>query len=312
MLNRRFTRFAWIFVSYLLFVILFGAWVRISGSGNGCGSHWPTCQGAIVPPAPETKTVIEFTHRLTSGLSGLLGIALVVWARRIGGRVFRASLATLFFLLIEAFIGAVLVKKELVAGDASASRAVVIALHLANTLVLMACASATAWWSAPVARPRALASRSLVFAGLIALIVTNMTGAVTALGDTLFPSQPALSGDLLAKVQSDLSAGHHFLVRLRIVHPVIAIITAMLTGAVFYYLNRTAPGPLPRAGLVLISVQVLAGVLNVMLAAPAWMQILHLLIAQVLWIVTFLAGEAHLWSEQRGATGAVPSPARSV
>jgi heme A synthase len=297
MSNLRFTRFAWFFVGYLLFVILFGAWVRISGSGNGCGSHWPTCRGEIVPPAPEAKTIIEFSHRLTSGLSGIFGIVLVLWARRINRPVFRAALATMFFLLVEAFIGAVLVKKELVAGDASASRAVVIALHLANTLILMAFASATARWSSPASTRTGTISRTLVVAGLVALILTNMTGAVTALGDTLFPTQPALDGSLLAKVQEDLSPGQHFLVRLRIVHPIIAICAAMFATAIFLYMNRVAPSPLARFGLMIVGVQVVAGFVNVLLAAPAWMQLLHLLIGQVLWIVTFLASEPHLWDE---------------
>ena len=97
-MNRRpFARFAWFFVAYLVAVILFGAWVRISGSGNGCGSHWPACNGALVPPAPAEKTLIEYTHRLMSGLSVLFALTLVVWARRRGRPVFRAALLALFF-----------------------------------------------------------------------------------------------------------------------------------------------------------------------------------------------------------------------
>ncbi len=285
----RFQRFAWAFLAYLLVVILFGAWVRISGSGDGCGSHWPTCHGEVLPPAPETKTVIEFTHRLTSGLCGLFGLLLVGWARRISRPVFLASLATLFFLLVEAFIGAVLVKKQLVAGDASVSRAVVIALHLTNTMLLTASAATAAWWAAPGGSRRRLpAPQGLLAAALAMLVLTNMSGAVTALGDTLFPIQPAFGGDLLAKVRSDLSASHHFLVRLRILHPVIAVAAAALVLGVFGRLLRSDRRPLFRWGASLVAAEVVLGVGNVWLAAPGWMQILHLLAAQALWIAVWL------------------------
>ena len=81
------TRYAWAFVLYLIGVILFGAWVRITGSGAGCGSHWPTCHGELIPMAPATETIIEYTHRLTSGLCGPLALLLVgwVWNGTVGG-----------------------------------------------------------------------------------------------------------------------------------------------------------------------------------------------------------------------------------
>jgi heme A synthase len=203
--------------------------------------------------------------------------------------VFLASLATLFFLLVEAFIGAVLVKKQLVAGDASVSRAVVIALHLTNTMLLTASAATTAWWAMPGGNRRRLpAPHGLLAAALAALVLTNMSGAVTALGDTLFPIQPAFGGDLLAKVRSDLSASHHFLVRLRILHPVIALAAAALVLGVFWRLLRSDSRPLFRWGASLVAAEIVLGVLNVWLAAPGWMQILHLLAAQALWIAVWL------------------------
>jgi heme a synthase len=296
MLNNRFARFAWFFVGYLIVVILFGAWVRISGAGNGCGSHWPTCNGDVIPQAPSTKTIIEYSHRLTSGLCGIFALVLVFWSRRVGRSVFCASLVTFFFLLVESFIGAVLVKKELVAGDASASRAVVVSLHLANTMLLMASAATVAWWSSrnvPAGRPRF--AKPLIVAVLVALVLANMSGAVTALGDTLFPTRPALDGSLLAKVQADVSPTQHFLVRLRMVHPVVASAAAALLAALFLGLLRgitpaqRTHARLFRLGLIVISGQVVLGVINVALAAPAWMQIVHLLSAQIVWIVAWVA-----------------------
>ncbi|MDR3719363.1 MAG: COX15/CtaA family protein, partial [Bryobacteraceae bacterium] len=145
MRNRRFAALAWFFVAYLMGVILFGAWVRITGSGNGCGSHWPACNGDIIPQAPAAKTIIEYTHRLMSGLCGIIALVLVVWARRVSRPVFRASLLTLFFLIVESLLGALLVKRHLVVDDVSVARAYTVALHLANTLLLSASAALLAW-----------------------------------------------------------------------------------------------------------------------------------------------------------------------
>lgn len=283
----RFHRFAWFFLCYLIAVILFGAWVRISGSGNGCGNHWPTCHGEIVPQAPASKTIIEFTHRVTSGLCGIFALILIVWARRVSPRVFRVSLAVMFFVLVEAFVGAVLVKKELVAGDASVARAIVIALHLGNTLLLTASAATAAWWSTPREREaRGGLPRSMIIAALVCLVITSMAGAVTALGDTIFPTRATLDSSLFAKVRDDLSAGQHFLVRLRLIHPLVAMGSATLLAVVFFWSRGAAT--VAKFGLLTLTLQVLIGVLNIALAAPGWMQIAHLLTAQVLWILTWL------------------------
>ena len=230
-------KFAWIFVGYLVLVILFGAWVRIAGAGAGCGNHWPTCQGLVVPVAPSAKTMIEFTHRVTSGLSGLFGIALLVWAWRTGSKALPWAIGMVVFLVLEGFIGAVLVKKELVENNASASRAIVISLHLANTMLLMLCAVGTAV-RAGLQESWKLRTTGLIWVAMGALVLTNMTGAVTALGDTLFPTQPAMGPELLAKIREDLGAGQHFLVRLRMIHPVVAGLTAMLVFGVMSYLQR--------------------------------------------------------------------------
>jgi heme A synthase len=291
MANRRFHRFAWFFVAYMVGVILFGAWVRITGSGAGCGSHWPACHGEIIPQSPGTQTMIEYTHRVTSGLCGILGLVLVVWARRVSRRVFRAALAAMFFLVVESLIGAVLVKKELVAGDASASRAVVIGLHLTNTMVLVACAATVAWWSGGGAGLRLRgAGRALLAAAIAALLFTNVSGAITALGDTLFPAEPALGPSIFAKVREDLSASQHFLVRLRLIHPAAAVLAAVLLAAMYRRMagGGAGAGRLLRIAQISVLAQVALGVINIVLAAPGWMQIVHLLAAQVVWIALWL------------------------
>ena len=317
--RRTFARFAWFFVAYLVAVILFGAWVRITGSGNGCGSHWPACNGAIIPPAPETKTLIEYTHRLMSGLSLIFAVTLVIWARRVGRDVFRAALVALSFLIIEALLGAVLVKAHLVVDDASVARALVVALHLANTLLLTASAALVAWRagslesvpggmagteaaprSAPnegFARGRAArlpASPVLLGLALVALMLTCMSGAVTALGDTVFPTQPALDASLMTAIRADASPGQHFLVRLRVLHPLVAVVSAMLVAGILLrtVTGRTMTEPvltrLAALGFAAVVLQTGLGFVNVLLAAPGWMQILHLLMAQTVWISTWL------------------------
>jgi len=233
-------KFAWAFVGYLIFVILFGAWVRISGSGAGCGNHWPTCQGVVLPVEPSVKTIIEFTHRITSGLSGIVGLWILLWAWRKKSAALGWAAGLFFFLLVEGFIGAVLVKKELVADDASLSRAIVISLHLVNTMLLMLCAVGTAI-RLGAERYRDRSSSTLLYAAMAALVVTNATGAITALGDTLFPVQPAMGPELLAKIKDELSPSHHFLVRMRILHPVIAGIAATFVFAEFVSAARGEP-----------------------------------------------------------------------
>lgn len=296
MQSRTFSRFAWTFVAYLVFVILFGAWVRITHSGAGCGSHWPTCHGEVIPFEPSVETMIEYTHRLTSGFLGILGLVFVGWAAKLRSRrILVAAVVTLVLIVFEALIGAGLVLKELVADDDSVARAVVIAIHLANTLLLTASASLVAWWSthpAPLDFKSDRRMLALCLVGLVAIVVTSMTGAVTALGDTLFPVDPTLGTGLVERVRDDLSAANHFLVRLRIVHPIVASVSALFLLVATYLMRyRAAGGDAARwatALFVLVLVQVGAGMANIALAAPGWLQIVHLLLAQAVWIAAVL------------------------
>ena len=74
MAGSRYARYAWFVLAFNLLVILLGTVVRATRSGDGCGSHWPVCNGELIPVAPALKTVIEYTHRLTSGLDRLLSL----------------------------------------------------------------------------------------------------------------------------------------------------------------------------------------------------------------------------------------------
>ena len=287
----RFARFAWGFVAYLTAVILFGAWVRISHSGAGCGSHWPACNGEIVPVEPSAAALIEYTHRLTSGLCGILGIVLLVWAQRAFGKgpVTAAAGLTLLFIVFEGAIGAGLVLGGLTADDASAARAAAIALHLVNTLFLTASAALCAYWArAPEAGRRVFAERAPAFAlGMAAFVLTAACGAVTALGDTLFTSAEVID------------AGH-FLVRLRIVHPFVAVAAA---GYLLWLLAPQAPADRwAKAAMHTAGAQVGLGFLNIALSAPAWLQLVHLLAANVLWVCLVIAAGSRTGNRQPAET----------
>jgi heme A synthase len=299
----KFTAFAWAFVGYLILVILFGAWVRITHSGAGCGEHWPTCHGEVIPFAPTTETMIEYTHRLSSGLLGILGLVLVGWAwvrYNAKHRVFWATVVTLAFIVLEALIGAGIVLAELVTDDDSVARAVVISIHLVNTLTLAGAASLTAWWSSGAELPNLRAKGALKWLlglGGLALIVTSMSGAVTALGDTLFPVDSTLGQGVFDRLSGDLSATNHFLVRLRIIHPIVAVLSSVFL-IVLTTIVRTSEvsETTRRAALVLLGavcVQIGIGVVNIYLGAPGWMQLVHLGLAQLVWVALLItANEA--------------------
>ena len=187
MKTSRFAVFAWCVLAYNLAVILWGAFVRATGSGAGCGNHWPLCNGVVVPLAPQTATLIEFGHRLTSGLSLVLVVVLAVWGFRSyhkGSPVRIGVSASFFFVLAEALIGAGLFLFHLVTDNASVARTVSMALHLINTFLLLAALSLTAWWASGGARIR-LRGQGIAIWGwglaMVGALVLGMSGAITAL-----------------------------------------------------------------------------------------------------------------------------------
>ena len=123
--NQRFTVYAWAVLAYNLIVIMWGAFVRATGSGAGCGSHWPLCNGVVIPRAPTTETMIEFSHRISSGLALVSVVVLLIWAYRSypsGGSVRRGAAWSMFFMVLEALVGAGLVLFEYVAANVSVAR----------------------------------------------------------------------------------------------------------------------------------------------------------------------------------------------
>ena len=287
-------RFAWFVLAYNVAVIAWGAYVRATGSGAGCGSHWPLCNGEVVPRSPSLATLIEFSHRVTSGLALLAVVALLIWvwrACRPGHPARIGAVLSLFFMLTEAAVGAGLVLFELVAGNASMARALFMMVHLLNTFVLLACITLTAWW---LSGGEKLALRgngrvvAAVAAGCAAILIVSSSGAVAALGDTLFPSS-----SLADALRADVSATSHVLIRLRVLHPVFAVAAALLLMYGAPRLARAGGAEamrFSRAVVWLMGVQLALGLLNVILLAPVWFQLVHLLVADAIWIGFVLLG----------------------
>ena len=284
-------------------VILWGAVVRATGSGAGCGSNWPDCDGAIVPVLEDGATAVEFTHRLTSGLALIAVIALFVGARRRFDRehrVRRAAKVALGFMIVEVLIGAALVLFGWVDDDTSTARVVAIAVHLANTFLLIGAIAITAWWASgrPAVRLDDRRAVAMMGAGLGALVVVGGIGAITALGDTLFPD---------ATIADDFRSSSHYLVRLRTIHPVLAVLASGYLVFLAQQWAGTRDRPhvpfLAAAVTVIVVAQVTFGFVNLALAAPVWAQLVHLLLADLLWLATLLLGAAGL---------AVAAPAEQV
>lgn len=312
----RFARYAWGTLAFNLAVIGWGAIVRATGSGAGCGSHWPLCNGEVIPRAAAVETLVEYSHRLTSGVALLLVLGLFAAARRSFPRGHPARFwagASLLFILTEAAVGAGLVLFELVADNQSLARALFMGTHLVNTFFLIAVLALSAhhggskpgFEGSDMAAPQAV-SRFAVLAGLAGMLVVGCSGAVAALGDTLFPA-----GSLAEALAQDLSPTAHVLIRLRVLHPLLAVATGvgLVALAVHAGGSRAGRGYAQAVGTLVLA-QTLVGTLNVALLAPVWLQVVHLLLADLLWIALVLLAAA-TWPRRAPSPGGLPAPERA-
>lgn len=310
----RFAKFAWGVLAFNLVVILWGAYVRASSSGAGCGSHWPLCNGEIIPRTPTIKTIVEFSHRLTSGLALLMTVALLVWAIRLFAKKHPArtfAVLSMVFMLLEAAIGAGLVLFEYVAENKSIARAFWMSGHLVNTFLMLAMMTLTAWTASTEEQARLKEQGTITWifaAAFLAMFVLGVSGAVTALGGTLFPVTSLAEG-----LKQDLSSTSHVLIRLRFYHPFIAIaagvvliFTATITRS-WRASKRTQQFSASLIALVLL--QLGAGLVNLLLHAPIWLQIVHLLLSDLIWISLVLLAFTALAQPAREALGTVLRPA---
>ncbi len=285
--SRAFRLYTLIALGWSLAVIAWGAYVRATGSGAGCGDHWPNCNGEIVPRSPSMKTIIEYTHRATSGLALISVVVLALWAfksHKKGHAVRSAALWSLILMITEALLGALLVKLELVANNATANRAVAMSIHLVNTFLLIAAFALCAWRAWTGDRRISLtpfnSTAALAVGTLVSIVVLGVTGAVAALGDTL--SQ-----------QSVVSAFVDLLIELRIIHPFSALAVTVLVLALGFrtlQVNRVLGLSLMAA----VVLQLVVGLINVILMVPISVQLIHLLMADTVWLLSVTAAAALL------------------
>jgi cytochrome c oxidase assembly protein subunit 15 len=282
-------RFAWAVLVYFIAVILWGGLVRATGSGAGCGDHWPLCNGTVMQHSERVDTFIEYTHRITSAISFFSAVGLLVWTwlGTVRGHLARpAAIAAVVFTLIEAILGALLVKLGLTAQSQSPLRAPYLALHLTNTLLLLASLTLAAHLLGRSRGYTRAAIRVVAPVGALAAVfivmMVGVTGSLAALGDTLFPAN-----SLGAAFSQDFSSTSGWLIRWRWSHPAVAFFASIFLVWLLVRASRRSPHwdnrSLSALILVLLAAQYALGILDVLLLAPTWLQIAHLLGADVLW-----------------------------
>lgn len=302
----KFAKYAWFVLAYNIVVILWGVFLRASKSGDGCGQHWLTCHGEIIPSAPELKTVIEFSHRLTSGLAFIAVLILVVWAFRKFGKghyIRKTAVVSFIFIITEALVGAGLVLTGNTAETLTASRPFWMAGHLINTFILLAFLSLTAWFASGGKRfdfktePKALLFLALAILGIL---FVGVSGSVAALSSMLFPSASLTEG-----VAKDFSETSHILLRLRVFHPILSIMVGVFLIFLASWFKSKANGNIwikrwANVLSILILIQFAWGALTLLTLAPIVMQLVHLFLADAIWI-TFVLMSAGFLAEQTDA-----------
>ncbi|MCI5064966.1 COX15/CtaA family protein [bacterium] len=269
-----------------LFVVLWGAFVRFSRSGDGCGTSWPLCEGAVIPTSPHIATWIEYAHRISSGLFGIgvLALFLFVFFRKrseaspILSRLFLFAAGALFFTVTEGLIGAGLVHYELVGDNTSFQRALWLMGHLGNTLLLFAALTGLLLQSTfPHHKIRFFPTKS---GGVVlgAFFGIALLGSLASLSNTLYPSQ-SLAGGLA----QDLSSDSPLLVRLRILHPLIA--SALSLVFLFGMRSFFAFSAVSARWLSVIVIgNIGVGAMTLLLLSPLWGKVTHLFLADLIWL----------------------------
>jgi heme A synthase len=305
----RFAKYAWFVLAYNLIVILWGVFLRASLSGDGCGEHWLTCGGEVVPSAPQLKTQIEFIHRITTSLAGIIVIGLLVSAivkyfkekSAHNKLLLRMSVASLVFIIIEGIVGGLLVLTGNTAANWTPTRPFWMAAHLVNTFTLIAILALTAWFasggksfSLMKAPRKALLLLAVAVAGIF---IVGMSGSIAALSSMLFPSSTLSEG-----IAKDFSASSHYILRLRVFHPILSVLTGVFLIFLAGWLKAQAKESFNvrrwsniLSGLVLL--QFASGAITLLMLAPIVMQLIHLFLADAVWIAFVLTAASFL-SEQ--------------
>ncbi len=272
---RSYLVFLWI---YSILVIVWGAWVRISKSGDGCGTSWPLCNNTIIPDTENTHTLIELTHRLSTGIYGILAILLVIWTFKLYSKQHNIRKISLFILsltILEALIGAKLVLFGLVGGNTGVDRIIVMSLHQV-TSVLLTGSVAKAYYltfTNKINPSYLIATLKIMFLLIVA------TGGIAALSNTVFPSNSIIEG-----LMSDLDPNSHILLKLRIIHPILAMTLTFAMLFIIIKLYKDDPKYAIKLS-IFISIGVVIGLITLITLSPTYMKLIHLTIAHIIWAV---------------------------
>ncbi|MBS1724672.1 MAG: protoheme IX farnesyltransferase [Armatimonadetes bacterium] len=298
MKNTTYTWFVWTVLGYSALVLVFGAFVRASYSGDGCGAYWPTCGGgSLIPLVDTAPRAIEFTHRVSSFTLLVLTTLGYFWSRKLFEPRDPVRKATGFAVLstvVSSLIGALLVLFRWVTDDKSAGRAVTMPLHLVNNYFLIGALSCAAYWSATTYRPARHGSPGAkpIDSALKWLfgsfLVLGATGAFSALGKTAFEHELSFAKGFAERLWLHIGPDAHPFLRGGIVHPLIATSVGILVFWMCSLVSHAHPTDevkrWSRTVVGLYLLQMALGVLNLVVSAPIPLQLLHLSLAIVNWL----------------------------
>lgn len=304
-MQKKFAKFAWFVLAYNIVVVIWGVFLRASKSGDGCGQYWLTCHNEIIPTAPQLKTVIEFSHRLMSGLDFLIVLGLMIFVLRKfakGKQIRKFAVVSFVFIITEALIGAGLVLTGNTALADTAARPFWAIGHLLNTFVLMASLSLTAWLASG-GNEISLKNKGkyvwILALGIVGFIFIGASGSLAALSSMLYETKSLTEG-----LQQDFAGSSPLLLRLRISHPILSILVGISIAFLAGWLKTKAEGNLwvqrfSNVLTVLVLIQLCFGALTLFMLAPILMQLGHLLLADLMWISFVLMWAAFLGKKEK-------------
>lgn len=276
-----FSGFCFAVLCFCLLIILWGAWVRISHSGDGCGQSWPSCQGQyFIDSEEQKKTWIEWIHRATSGLFGIIVLLLVIWSfLKFSFRhpVFKSALCVLFFTISEALIGARLVLAGLTGSNDSLARMLTMNLHLLNSLLLTS--SLFICWRLSLGKSFSLSGffkeKKYTIMFICAFFLIAFFGSLSSLSSSLFPSSSLWEGVFL-----DFDSRSHWLIRLRLLHPLLALILG--SGFLLHYFSQEIKSHPQQILIFCLCLTLVSGLMNLLLLSPVFLKLTHLLVVYLL------------------------------
>ena len=298
-----FAKYAWFTLVFNIVVIVWGVFLRASKSGDGCGQYWLTCNGEVIPSAPQFATVIEFSHRMMTAVDFFVVLLLVVWAflsSKKGETAKKFAVISFVFIITEALIGAGLVLTGNTAGAITPYRPYWAIGHLINSSLLLAALSLTAWSASYRKTLKFVGNKRVIQALLIAvfgIFLIGSSGSLAALSGMLFPVESLAEG-----FRQDFADSSHILLRLRISHPILSILVGIYLIFLAGWLRkkREADRLLRRLSSMLsifVLIQLAFGAITLLSLAPILMQLGHLLLADLVWILFVLVSATYLSSD---------------